>query len=145
MEHDPPSKNEDFLGTGWAFPIKFSPGGDAQMLSGQDDIRSSLEILLRTKPGERPLHPDYGVALDDLLYEPVSASLRALVADNLRMAILIHEPRVNLLAIEFEDRLNEGRLDIRLFYAIRSTNSRFNLVYPFYLTDSSEQRTIVGS
>jgi phage baseplate assembly protein W len=133
-----------FLGTGWKFPPTISSDGQSvEMLSGEDDIRSSLQILMGTRPGERPLHPDFGIGLEDLLYEPVNTTLRALVQDNIRTAILLHEPRIRLLSVEMEDQFGDGLLNIRLSYEVRTTNSRFNLVFPFYLTDSSEQRTLV--
>lgn len=138
------SDNSGFLGQGWSFPLQISEdGSDVAMLSGEADIRSSLGIILRTRPGERPLYPDFGVGLDELLFEPINTTLRSLVQDNIRTAILLYEPRIRLLSVSFEDRLSEGMLNIQLEYTVRTTNSRFNLVFPFYLTDSSEQKSLI--
>jgi len=89
------------------------------------------------------LYPDFGVGLDELLFEPINTTLRSLVQDNIRTAILLYEPRIRLLSVSFEDRLSEGMLNIQLEYTVRTTNSRFNLVFPFYLTDSSEQKSLI--
>ena len=50
-----------------------------------------------------------------------------------------------MIELEVDDSLElEGLLQIRLDYAVRSTNSRFNLVYPYYLGDANELRDRVA-
>lgn len=127
-----------FLGTGWAFPPEFTPGG-AQMVSDEDDIRQSLEILLGTTPGERFLRPKFGMSLRDQLFEPMSTSMVNLVLDRVRTAILLYEPRIKVLRLTLDpSRVTEGQFVLDLLYEVLSTNSRFNLVYPFNLTESRE-------
>jgi phage baseplate assembly protein W len=55
-------ENIDFLGKGWSFPVKFNKTLNIlETTTGNNDIVSSLEILLGTTPGERHFHPDLAV------------------------------------------------------------------------------------
>jgi len=131
-----------FLGTGWSFPPEFAAeSGEVLMHADEDDIRASLRILLGTALGERFLKPKYGLDMRDLLFEPMSTTMQTYLKDRVKTAILIYESRVNLLSLELDTSgLYEGRVSIIVEYAVRATNSRYNLVYPFYLTDASEVR-----
>lgn len=129
-----------FLGTGWTFPPEFDKGTKAvKMLSDEDDIKSSLEVLLSTRLGERVMVPDYGCNLDELMFKPLNLTLKTYVIDLIKTAILYYEPRidVNKIAIDPTNEL-EGELLIDIEYTIRSTNSRKNVVFPFYKAEGSE-------
>jgi phage baseplate assembly protein W len=133
-----------FLGRGFGFPPTFA-GGQVRMAADEQDIHESLLILFGTRPGERVLQPKFGLDLTPLLFEPLSTTLRTLLEDRIATALLIHEPRIRVLALVVDDSLAlEGQLQIRLDYAVRSTNSRFNLVYPYYLGDANELRDQVA-
>jgi uncharacterized protein len=129
-----------FLGTGWKFPPMFDANArTAQMSSDEQDIVESLQILLSTRLGERIMQPDYGCNLDDLLFAPLDLTLKTLVADQVETAILYHEARIDVEKIDITqgDDL-KGELLILVDYRIRSTNSRKNLVFPFYKNEGSE-------
>ena len=129
-----------FLGTGWSFPPEFNTKTKSLvMLSNDEDIKSSLEILLSTKLGERIMQPKYGCNMDDLLFNPLSRTLKTYVSELIRTAILYHEPRVDVEKIDISkgDDLT-GELLIILDYKIRATNSRINMVYPFYKNEGTD-------
>jgi phage baseplate assembly protein W len=136
-----------FLGTGWSFPPQFvkeegvARNGEVVMTSDEEDIRASLHILFGTAEGERFLNPKYGLRMDDQVFEPMGTTARTYLKDRVRTAILIYEPRINLVALELDtSRDNEGVIAIVMDYVVRTTNSRFNLVYPFYRHDANEVR-----
>jgi phage baseplate assembly protein W len=130
-----------FLGTGWDFPPTFHRElRGVAMVSGEADIRSSLEILLSTRVGERVMQPRYGCNLDRLIFEPLDTSLQAYVKDLIRTAILYFEPRVILDSVLLEPIPVEGRLDITVLCTIAATNTRANFVYPFYKREGTEVR-----
>ncbi|MBK9337293.1 MAG: GPW/gp25 family protein [Lewinellaceae bacterium] len=135
--------NKSFLGTGWAFPVSFDhQQGTVDMASDVPDIEQSLTILLNTRPGERVMRPDFGCALDDLLFEPVDAGIITFVKDLISKAILYYEPRVNLQNIEIVTdpaMIQEGRILIELDIVVRTTNGRFNYVYDYYKREASIQ------
>lgn len=133
-----------FLGRGWSFPPSFSQSEQTvEMLQDEADIKSSLEILLSTAIGERVMQPDYGCDLTDLLFEPFNTSLKTLMIDRVKTAITKYEARINLKRVDLlSDRLTEGFLVIEVEYVVRSTNSRQNIVYPFYIGEATEVKQI---
>jgi len=132
--------NPDFTGRGWSFPPEFdkSKRGVA-MTTDREDIERSLEILLGTIRGERVMRPDYGSNLDEMMFESFDQSMKTYLTQSLETAILYHEPRIEPLRVELDDsEIYEGKILIEIEYKIRSTNSRFNMVYPFYIDEGSE-------
>jgi uncharacterized protein len=136
-----------FLGTGWSFPPEFVlETGEVLMTSDEEDIHASLKILLGTTFGERFLNPKYGLDMHEMLFEPMSTTMTTFVKDRVKTAILIYESRINLLSLELDTSAqNEGRVAVIVEYEVRATNSRFNLVYPFYTNDGSEVRASVAT
>jgi phage baseplate assembly protein W len=132
--------SKSFLGTGWSFPPEFDTK-QAVMLSDEEDIQSSLEILLTTRPGERVLRPDYGCNLDELVFESLTTGFKTYIKDLISTAILYHEPRIEVNKIELDETGElEGRIIISIEYTVRATNSRYNFVYPFYRAEGTEIR-----
>ena len=130
--------NIPFLGIGWAFPPKFNKGKiGLEMSSGAKDIQESLFILLSTKTGERFMTPNFGCDLDEMLFEPLNLDLEKKIEDEIRRAILLFESRISLENIIFEPKLEEGTIFIDIQYIIRTTNTRTNIVYPFYLNEGT--------
>ncbi len=139
-DRDRNDRYESFLGTGWSFPPRFA-GSGAVMVSDEQDIHESLVILFGTVAGERLFEPKYGLDMHELMFEPMSTTMRTLLLDRVRTAILIHEPRIKVLALSVGSTdPASGQLNIQLDYEVRATNSRFNRVFPFYKTDSNELR-----
>lgn len=133
-------RTDDFLGRGWAFPPAFSVHGGVAMVEGEEDVRQSLHILLSTTIGERLLHPRYGCDLRRFVFEPMTTSMRTQIRDLVETAILYFEPRAVLDAVEIEATPAEGRLVIDVRYRLPTTNTRANLVLPFYLGEGAGSR-----
>jgi phage baseplate assembly protein W len=133
------AESRSFLGTGWDFPPAFDRGPNGvRMISDEDDIRSSLRILLSTTVGERRMQPKYGCNLQKLVFEPVDTTLTTYVKELIRTAILYFEPRIILDNVILEPIPLEGRIDIHLTYTVATTNTRYNFVYPFYRVEGTE-------
>lgn len=129
--------SSSFLGTGWGFPPTFEvQRKSVVMVSDAEDICQSLEILLNTRLGERVMQPGYGSNLKDQVFEPMNASMVAFVDDIVRTAIVYHEPRIRADNISVTPEQVGGVLRISVEYTIRSTNTRFNIVFPFFLAES---------
>ncbi|VXB30041.1 conserved hypothetical protein [Flavobacterium sp. 9AF] len=129
-----------FLGTGWSFPPEFKKTTRAVvMISDEEDIKSSLEVLLSTKIGERIMQPKYGCNMDELLFGSLDLTLKTYVSELIRTAILYHEPRIDVEKIDITqgDDL-KGELLVIIDYKIRATNSRINMVYPFYKAEGTD-------
>lgn len=111
------------------------------MLEREDDIASSLHVLLTTARGERIMVPQYGCNLDEFAFENLDTRMRTMMADKISSAILYHEPRIELERVEVSDdpmEALEGRLMIGITYRVRETNSRFNFVFPYYLQEGTD-------
>jgi uncharacterized protein len=130
----------DYLGRGWSFPPNFGvvPPG-VTLVEEEADVASSLQILLSTMPGERVMQPLYGCNLSELLFESLDTRLKTLMADKVESAILYYEPRVTLESVNLDDSLElEGVVLIEVVYRVKSTNSRFNFVYPYYKQEGTD-------
>lgn len=131
---------ESFLGIGWSFPPEFNKETKSiQMVSAIEDINQSLHILLNTKLGERIMLPNYGSSLSDFVFEGLNMSTRTYIVDRVKMAILYNERRIELDKIDFDQsRILEGEVLMIVQYTVRLTNSRGNMVYPFYINEGTE-------
>lgn len=132
--------NTDFLGIGWSFPPEFNKTeGDVTMTTDVEDINNSLIILLSTRPGERVMFPDYGCDLQEMLFKPLELTLITQMKGVIERAILYHEPRIDLLNIDIDmtDEL-EGQILIKIDYEVRNTNTRSNMVFPYYRSEATE-------
>jgi len=129
----------DFLGKGWEFPVRFNKTlNTVEISTGNKDIMQSLELILGTAPGERHFHPTFGCDLSFMAFEKLTLTFQTIIKEVITTAILRFEPRINLESIKFEEDMNKGLVYIHLFYMIRSTNSRTNMVYPFYLKEGTD-------
>ena len=128
-----------FLGKGWSFPPTFNQHtATVEMVSYEENISQSLQILLSTSPGERTMHPDFGCELSQFFFEEITQGLITSMKDRIADAILDREPRIEVNDIDItESEEPVGLLLISIDYTIRTTNSRFNLVYPFYINEAS--------
>lgn len=128
-----------FLGRGWSFPPEFDLATrQVKLLDGEADIQSSLSVLLSTLPGERVMQPAFGCDLTPLLFQPLDTTLRTFLQDKIRTAILYHEPRIDVVRVDLTPNSLEGLILIELDYTIRATNSRHNVVFPYYRSEGSE-------
>ncbi len=129
-----------FLGTGWGFPPTFDKSlKSVIMLKDEEDIQSGLHILLTTRIGERVMRPAYGCNLDELVFESLTSTFKAYIRDLVMTAILFHEPRIKLNKVELDDsRELEGIILIEIDYTVRSTNTRFNYVFPYYKNEGTD-------
>ena len=133
--------NEAFLGKGWSFPPEFfSNGAGVEMVSGEEDIRQSLNILLSTSLAERTMFSSYGCELSRHLFEEIDQGLVNGLKSTVGDAILNNEPRIETDSIEVtQSSENSGLLLIAIDYTIRTTNNRYNMVYPFYINEANQQ------
>lgn len=133
MEHS-------FLGSGWAFPVRLDEDHHVLMTaSGEQAIRQSIWMILGTARGERVMLPDFGCGIHDFVFDVHDAGTANTICGSVREALTRWEPRIDVLDVAavpdtaVPDTAAPNRLLIEINYQARSSNSRFNLVYPFYL------------
>jgi|SRR5579864_9130284 len=129
----------DFRGRGLAFPVHPDGAGEVAMVEAGEDIREAILIILQTDPGERVMRPDFGAGLRRFLFEPITSATMAMVQHRVEQALIEWEPRIDVdqVTVTAPDAAL-GRLDIEVRYRVRSTNTFYNLVYPFYVREGAQ-------
>lgn len=129
---------KSYLGKGWHFPPIFMKQTGVELVSAEVDIRQSLQILFSTSPGERIFRFDFGCNIRQWIFAGMDLSVKTLIIDTIKQAILFFEPRIILenVDVEIKDE-TEGVLWIHVDYTIRQTNNRSNIVYPFYFKEGT--------
>ena len=92
-----------------------------------------MRIILLTYPGERPMRPEFGSRVRDFVFRSVDEEMCTLLAYEVKKALQRWEPRVDILkvtAVPDPDRPELVYIDVQ--YAIKGTNDRRNLVFPYY-------------
>lgn len=124
-----------FLGVGWAFPVSLDKG-DAAMARGEEDIEQAIRIILGTNPGERVMRPDFGAGLRQFVFEPVNTATLELIRQRVEESLIDFEPRIEVVSVKVTSRDSGGQqVLIDVSYRVRATNTKHNLVYPFYLDE----------
>jgi phage baseplate assembly protein W len=127
----------DFLGKGWAFPVA-GRGGRMAAAESEESIREAIWIILATAPGERMMRPEFGCGIHDLVFAVNDIEARTRVAESVRHALILWEPRIDLLEVTVETKHRGEQLLINIAYRVRTTNNLFNMVFPFYLEHSAQ-------
>jgi phage baseplate assembly protein W len=129
--------NREFLGIGWRFPLQVGPDGRIAKARYEQRVEESIVLILSTAPGERPMLPEFGCDIHELVFAPNDSRTITLVVDAAREALTRHEPRIDLLEVNAENSAEAPNLLlIRVNYRVRATNAIGNLVYPFYIKES---------
>ena len=129
---------KDFLGRGWKFPVAVDAAGRIALSEYEDDVREAIRIILMTAKGERVMQPDFGAGLYDFVFASMSSTTLGRVQRAVGDALVKWEPRVEGTAVSVEPDGGEiGKLLINIDYRVRATNTRFNLVFPFYLKEQT--------
>ena len=125
----------DFVGAGWAFPIRTDATGSIALVRGDREIAESLRLILSTSPGERPTRPEFGCAVHELVFAPADSATAGRIAHAVQVAVERWEPRVELIDVDvsFAEAGAGMRANIQLRYTLLGSNDPRNLVFPFYV------------
>jgi phage baseplate assembly protein W len=129
-----------FLGRGWSNPVAIDDSlSDVALVEHEEDIRQAVRIILETGRNERVMRPDFGAGLNEFLFEPINTTTMALIRHRVEESLISWEPRIRVESVEVTAvNAASGRLDIAIAYRVRSTNTFYNLVYPFYLQEGAQ-------
>src|SRR3954447_6830334 len=122
-----------FLGVGVGFPFRLDGTNGVATAQYEESVRQAIWIILGTSKGERVMRPDFGCGIYDLVFEVNSPSTAGKAAQAVKDALLIYEPRVDVININVQGQPDGATLLINIEYQVRATNNVFNLVYPFCL------------
>lgn len=129
----------DFVGSGWAFPLRTDATGSIALVSRERELTESIRLILGTAPGERSMRPEFGCGIQDYVFAPADATTAGRLAAEVRRALDRWEPRITVLGVDVTfDNAETGTLYINIRYEVRGTNSPRNLVFPFYVIPERE-------
>jgi uncharacterized protein len=121
----------DFVGTGWAFPLRTDATGAIALVSDRSEIEESMRLILATAHGERPMRPQFGCGIHRFVFAPPDETTAALVAAEVRASVVRWEPRVDLIGVEVTVA-GAATLHIHIRYAVKDGADERSLVFPFY-------------
>ncbi len=130
---------QQFLGTGWTFPPTFNHHTASVVMSSDDvNIKQCLWVLFSTAIGERIMLATYGTGLRTKVFDALTTTMANDIRSQILKAILDWEPRIDVVSIDIMELSPlDGKLDIFIEFIVRQTNSRNNMVYPFYLNEAT--------
>lgn len=129
--------NREFLGRGWKFPLALDEENHFEMLSEEANISEAILITLNTVPGERVMRPEFGCGIHNYVFSIINNNNLLLIETEVKKALTLYEPRIIIDEVRVEPDESEGsKLMVNIAYTVLSSNSRFNMVYPFYLTEN---------
>ena len=135
-----PSRAKAFLGRGWAFPTTIDAHHAITVAEYEALVRQSILIILQTNHHERVMRPDFGANLRALVFHPLNTTTMSLARHQVEQALVLWEPRIDHVSVKVTALQLQARMDIEVEYRVRSTNTFYNLVYPFYLREGREGR-----
>src|SRR5690242_13728369 len=134
--------DRSFLGTGWSFPPTFRREWyGVEMVSDEENVRKSIQIILQTITGERVMLSTFGCNLQPYVFEPMNVPNIAMIEKIVKDALTIHEPRIIVGDLISTPNQEQGLLEINIEYTIISTNTRYNYVFPFYMKEATNIET----
>ncbi|MGW6449145.1 GPW/gp25 family protein [Lentzea sp. NPDC055074] len=129
----------EFIGRGLSFPVRTDATGSVALVGGDREIVESIRLILATAPGERPMRPEFGCAIHDLVFAPADSTTAGQIAYEVRQSLERWEPRIELtdVVVDFAEA-GSGTLLIDIRYTLSTTNDPRNLVFPFYVIPPHE-------
>ena len=128
-----------FLGRGWASPPRAGATSEVALVAGEDDVHDAVRLIIGTNHGERAMRPTYGGNLRALAFEPLDSTTMALARHQVEEALVVWEPRIDVESVRVSAADGErSLLLIEVAYRVRATNTFYNLVYPFYLSEGAD-------
>ncbi len=125
--------SDDFIGSGWAFPLRTDATGSIALVSREREIEEAIRLILGTSPGERPMRPEFGCRIHDEIFATADSATAGRISVAVRAALRRWEPRIDVDDVVVSRSLDdEALLYIDIRYTIRATNEPRNLVFPFY-------------
>jgi phage baseplate assembly protein W len=124
------------LGIGWNFPLSLDTKNDQRfsIAEYEESVGQSIRIILSTAKGERIMRPTFGCGLSELVFAVNNSTTHATAKFEVTEALKSWEPRIEVIGVETATAGDRGeQMLIFIDYRVRTTDNRFNLVYPFYL------------
>jgi uncharacterized protein len=130
---------EEFIGSGLSFPLKTTASGAIALVSHDQELRESIRLILGTAYGERPMRPEFGCGIHDLVFAPSNSTTAGEAAYEVRRSLNRWEPRIEVDEVKVSyDQQNTAMMYVSITYKVKGANDPRNLVFPFYTIPTEE-------
>lgn len=128
-----------FLGMGMKFPPQINPAtGRFVVSTNEESVKESIYLILMTQKSERFLRPEFGSDLMSYTFMDINLTSVSILKRNITDQLLSQEPRIGDITIETDSTTKPGCLILNIGYTIIESNTRDNLVFPFYMDQIEE-------
>lgn len=135
MEQDNPKA---FLGVGLKFPVQVDENtGRMKTSSYEEDIKEAVRVILSTKKGERMRNPHFGCGIHKYAFDSLDFTTRSSIKLEVENALAVWEPRIEDIEVAVQTPREEGVVLVEISYVVRSTNTPFNMVFPYYINEGT--------
>lgn len=126
--------SQEFIGSGWAFPLRTDATGGIALVNHGEELEGAIRLILSTAYGERPMRPEFGCGIHDLVFAPADATTAGRIGYEVRISLARWEPRIEVMGVDVSlDEADPSTMYIDITYAVAGTNDPRNLVFPFYV------------
>jgi len=103
-----------------ASDMSISPSdGFEQVFTLKKNIKQNLKMLLLTNPGERVMNPNFGVGVNQYLFEMVEdQSVYANIDSKIREQISLYMPYLKIQRIDFVAQNNKNKISLKISYSV---------------------------
>jgi uncharacterized protein len=107
---------------GW--PLLPLPDVDGRMHfpTMEESVRGMIEVVLRTRPGEQLMRPEFGAGLDQFLHQPNTLDIRRRIRELVSAAVARWESRLLLDRVEVDEVPGRpSHVRVEIVYRLRRT------------------------
>ena len=109
---------------GIVLPITHGPNGYFnQSYSILEQVKTNINMLLRTKKGERRMNPDFGSGMWSILFEQNTDNIKTIIENTIRKDIGKWMPYVNVESIDVDNTSDETqhRIHVSVTFTVPSS------------------------
>jgi uncharacterized protein len=113
------------FGRSMAFPPRIGVDGRFAWSEGEQNIRESIGVILKTEPGERVGVPDFGAGLGRFLFEPNEPATHARLRDAILRMLGRWERRIQIEEVEVVAHPGDAEAAlVTITYRLAATGTR---------------------
>jgi phage baseplate assembly protein W len=131
--------DQGFVGFGFAYPMGVDDQGGMSMVTGQTNVERSIRLIIGTAYGERPMRPEFGCGIHDLIFDLASPELITQIQLQVQASLRRWETRAEIISVTaaFDD--DRTTIQILVTYRIKGSYDPRNLLVPFYVIPHEEE------
>lgn len=119
-------------GIGIKLPIRLGKVGYfEQTFTTLDTVKADVVNLLLTVKGERPMQPNFGADIQNLLFENIIDGIDSIIERNIQQAIDFWMPYINLQEIVVDtspEVVDLNKIKIQITFSIDQVPNRFETI-----------------